>query len=364
MPSNRWLKSVNPPEEKAKEEPAPNVSMREVRRLQQEKSANKEVTAEVENKTANTTPSTPSRGSTPPNLPTASSNAIAPERDFTKVANSIIREAVPAGVFAGKRKQLYDFLYSQTRGAVVPKRKVRMPKEKLMKGADIGAEVTLRQNLTHLKNAGLVIETVIPGKHGGNEYEVFLPEEIEEATPSRGSRPSNPLYPLYFLEGLEALVSRGSRGGLIVENTDTSAVDKTLYKTNTNTDDDEAFAGFLAAVKKTTKEVTGREPSKTEAQRWEEVAEVLMTELKIAAGRTTVSSVPAFLAEHLRRRLWKKEKRQIEAEAAEQKASSPAQKGDATKCPDCFGTGMYYPEGFDKGVARCPHSKLTTENAG
>ena len=362
MPSNRWLKSVNPPEEKAKEEPAPNVSMREVRRLQREKAANKEVIAEAENQTTTITPSTPSRGSTPSTASTNPANSIAPERDFTRVANSIIREAVPAGVFAGKRKQLYDFLYSQTRGAVVPKRKVRIPKEKLMKGADIGAEVTLRQNLTHLKNAGLVIETVIPGRHGGNEYEVFLPEEIEETTPSRPSRPSNPLYPLYFLEGLEPLVSRGSRGGTIVENTGTSAVDKTLYKTNTNTDDDEASAGFMAAVRKTTKELTGKEPSKTEVRRWEEVADVLMTELKIAAGRTTISNVPAFLAEHLRRRLWKKEKRQIEAEAAEQKASAPAQKGDAAKCPDCFGTGMYYPEGFDKGVARCSHSKLTKES--
>src|SRR5947209_2108461 len=35
---------------------------------------------------------------------------IAPERDFTKVANSIGRQAVPAGLFAGKSKQLYDCL--------------------------------------------------------------------------------------------------------------------------------------------------------------------------------------------------------------------------------------------------------------
>ncbi len=115
-------------------------------------------------------------------------------------------------------------------------------------------------------------------------------------------------------------------------------------------------------MKKAAKEVTGKEASLNEAVRWEELAEVLITELKIAAGRTTVSSVPAFLAEHLRRRLWKKEKRQIEAEAAAHKASAPARKLDASQCPDCFGTAMYYPEGFDKGVARCPHSKLFVEN--
>jgi hypothetical protein len=31
---------------------------------------------------------------------------------------------------------------------------------------------------------------------------------------------------------------------------------------------------------------------------------------------------------------------------------------DISKCPDCFGTGMWYPEGFEKGVARCRHEKL------
>ncbi|HEX8499521.1 MAG TPA: hypothetical protein VF659_02935 [Pyrinomonadaceae bacterium] len=337
--------------------------MREVRRLQQEKSAKKGlVEGDAPSEAA---PATPPRGGSvapPPDSPPSplvASGSIAPERDFTRFANSIIRDALPAGVFAGKRKQLYDFLYSQTRGAVVPKRKIRISKQSLMKGADIGSWVTLRQNLTHLKNAGLLVETVIPGTHEGNEYEVFLPEEIEE-TPSRGSRGSRPSNPLYFLEGLDPLVSRGSRGGLIVENTGTSPEDKTLYKTNKNIDD-EAFAGFLAILRRTAAEITGREPSPNEAPRWEEVAEVLVTELRIAAGRTNVSSVPAFLAEHLRRRLWKKEKRQIEAEAAEQKASTPASKTDASKCPDCFGTGMCYPEGFDKGVARCTHPRLTSE---
>jgi hypothetical protein len=27
-------------------------------------------------------------------------------------------------------------------------------------------------------------------------------------------------------------------------------------------------------------------------------------------------------------------------------------------CPDCFGTGMWYPEGFKKGVVRCNHERL------
>lgn len=35
------------------------------------------------------------------------------------------------------------------------------------------------------------------------------------------------------------------------------------------------------------------------------------------------------------------------------------EKVDASRCPDCFGSGMWYPGGFDKGVARCSHEKLS-----
>ena len=40
-------------------------------------------------------------------------------------------------------------------------------------------------------------------------------------------------------------------------------------------------------------------------------------------------------------------------------ASASAQ-ADTSACPDCQGTGFYYPKGIDQGVAKCPHSKLTT----
>jgi hypothetical protein len=33
-------------------------------------------------------------------------------------------------------------------------------------------------------------------------------------------------------------------------------------------------------------------------------------------------------------------------------------KADASHCPDCMGTGFYYPEGTAKGVKRCEHRKL------
>ena len=34
------------------------------------------------------------------------------------------------------------------------------------------------------------------------------------------------------------------------------------------------------------------------------------------------------------------------------------QRKDYSNCPDCGGVGMWYPDGFDKGVAKCHHLKL------
>jgi hypothetical protein len=40
------------------------------------------------------------------------------------------------------------------------------------------------------------------------------------------------------------------------------------------------------------------------------------------------------------------------------KGSASHQKRDYSDCPDCRGVGMWYPEGFEKGVAKCLHVKL------
>jgi hypothetical protein len=152
-------------------------------------------------------------------------------------------------------------------------------------------------------------------------------------------------------------------GGQVADFERPNESDKTSFNTNTEQrTDDEAFAKFLAALRAANREVTGREPSASDSDKWAELAELLVTELKIAAGRTSnVSSAPAFLTEHLRRRLWKKDKRQVEAEAPEGKAEQTS-KVNASDCPDCFGTGMWYPEGFDKGVARCEHKSLARQD--
>lgn len=293
---------------------------------------------------------------------TPEQSPIAPQRDYTKTANSIVREAIPGGFFKGKSKQIYDCLYSMTRGAIIPTRKVRISRPKLMIKAHIGSRVTFDANILHLKSVGLIRVVNITGEHEGNEYEVILPEEV--SIPSQSSQTSQTSHALK-VDILDSLESSQTSHTLTPENPTTSGQSKTSYKTNTErSDDDAALAAMFEALKTVTKEVTGREISITESDRWKELADVLIAELKIAAARTTISSVPAFLAEHLRRRLWKLDKKQARAEGRElpDEVVSQSSSVDASKCPDCGGSGWWYPDGEAKGVAKCRHEKLTTES--
>lgn len=304
------------------------------------------------------TKSTTGTGGTGSTTGTGSNLPVAPVRDYMKVANSITREAMPAGLFKGKGKLIYDYLYSRTRGAIAPTRTVQASWREIMKAANIGSDKTLREQLKFLRAAGLVTWEWSEGSQGGSVYTIFLPEETT-GTGGTGSTSGTGGTSRQFLPPVPPVETTTGTGSLNSSIETTSEFTKTSFKTNTEKiDDDEAFADFVTVMNRVVKETTGRESSPVERQRWAELAEVLATELKIAAGRTTISSAPAFLAEHLRRRLWKKEKRQMEAEAAEQKELITKAKVDTSECPDCFGTGMWYPEGFDKGVARCDHVKI------
>jgi hypothetical protein len=261
-------------------------------------------------------------------------------------------------MFTGKGKQLYDYLYSQTRGAIVPSRSARIPTEKVMSGAGMTRH-TYRAHLERLMHSGLIQVEEKAGEHGGNVFTVYTPDEIGVERGDRGDRGdrSDPCQKLPLVQGSE--VDRGDRG-LSLDNSTVSGESKTLIKTNTK-NDDEALAEFTRLVRDTAKEITGRELSKLEQDKWRELAELLMAELRIAAARTTVSSVPAFLTEHLRRRLWKMDKKQmgVEAKPASTDERPPIYSEQAKDCPDCGGTGFYYPKGFDGGVARCKHERLT-----
>jgi len=227
--------------------------------------------------------------------------SVAPEKDFTKVANSIVRQ-IPDGAFIGKSKQMYDYLYSLTRGAIKPTRSIRVSKSALMRGSGIKSTHTFYNNVRHLEAIGLIITTRIDGEKDGNFYEVLLPEEVRNNLEQLGQlaqlRQSRQKL-LLAVSAVSALTALGSSP----INTGVSRVPKTSLKTNTN-DDDEAFAGFIEKIQAVTEEITGKKISKRDGENLEKIADLLILELKIAVRRAdSISSVPAFLTEVLRRRL-------------------------------------------------------------
>ncbi len=289
----------------------------------------------------------------------------APSRDFNKRANSLEREALPAGMFPGSSKKIYDALYFRTRGAVKPVRSIQATRRDLMQWTGIKNVKTIHDHTRRLVAAGLIVIAKLEGDHEGSVYEVILPEESNQYQTQTSTAPvpgpNQDLVPLPYQNSVR--VGMGNP----IENKDTYGAPQTSYKTNTerSDDDDAALAGLFAVIKTASKEITGKDLSPAENDRWKELAEVLMAELKIAAARTTVSSVPAFLAEHLRRRLWKIDKKQARAEGRElpdEITIKPQSRVETSSCPDCSGSGWWYPEGENKGVAKCKHEKLTMES--
>ena len=313
-----------------------------------------------------TLPSQTSHSSMPSQTsPTTEEIPLAPQRDYTKVANSIGRKAVPAGLFSGKSKQLYDCLYTMTRGAIVPTRTVRISRPKLMRKAHIGSRVTFDANIERLIKAGLVTVQTIAGEHEGNEYMVNLPEEVDSSMTSQTRHTTMTSLTGYAqklvrLVCLETSQTRHTSSPLL---STTSHIPKTSFKTSTEkTDDDEAFAEFARVMQEAAREIMGKPLGEFDKDRLGELAELLVAELRIAAARTSnVSSLPAFLTEHLRRRLWKMDKKQMSVgeEKSEPGVAKPSISTEQMRaCPDCGGSGLYYPEGYEKGVARCKHERL------
>ncbi len=261
---------------------------------------------------ADSTPTTPSP--TIPTIPSQRLESVSPHKDFQKVSNSITRQAIPSGIFgSGKAKQLYDALYSLTRGAIKPVRIIRITKQKLMKLAGIGTRQTLWLNLEHLESVGLVRKNVFLGEHGGNEYEVFIPEELPqinlETIPTTPTSPSNRVYQVQKLVGVVGIESIPTIPSLNSIDADVSGEPKTSFKDNVKNDDDahvrEAFQVMVKRLDAAVKKITGKNSSKNEADKWGTLADLLILELEVAASYTKgVSSVPAFLTEVLRRQFF------------------------------------------------------------
>lgn len=234
-----------------------------------------------------------------------------PIRDFTKTPNSLTRVILAQGLFRGKSKQIYDYFWSASRGAIKSVRVFRKTHKEIQKGAGIGSRNTVIDGVKHLESIGLIRVTSAVGMAGGNEYEIFTPDEIGygeiagliSPTDTTDTTGTYQLYQLYQKLVIPVIPVSGITG--ITQTTENKSIygdSKTSLKTIEN-NDDEAFAEMLEILARVTEKITGKKPSRSDSAKWRELAELLAMEFEVAAARTkSISNAPAFLTEHLRRR--------------------------------------------------------------
>lgn len=283
--------------------------------------------AEKSSPSISSSPSIPS-SSSPSNISSVSElkkqrTEVSPIRDFQKIPNSIPRNL---NLFRGKSKQVWDYLWSISRGAINPSRMVRKSRKEIKEVARLGSMVTVDAAIKHLENVGLL--KVVPniGSLGGNEYEIFTPEEIESSSPSISSISSNTSL-TQKVDDLDAPESSISSIIQTIENKATSDNAKTSFKDNTKNDDDAgANAGFSVMIERldaAAKKLTGKGVSRREAEAWGSLADLLVLELEVAASRTGgVSSVPAFLTEVLRRQFFASRQQESSGKPAKTKTDA------------------------------------------
>ncbi len=237
-------------------------------------------------------------------------NDISPTRDYQKVPNSVTRVAVPTGMFRGKSKQVWDYFWSISRGAISPTRTFKKSRKEIKNGSGLGSLVTVDAAIEHLQALGLIKVNQTIGSGWGNEYEIFSPDEIELTSTTSTSISSNTSL-TQKVDILDIPLSGISSITQTIENKDIYEFPKTSLKTSTKNDDDapasaygNAFSVMNKKLDDAVKKLTGKSSSKSEAENWGTLAELLILEMEAAASRTgAISSVPAFLTEVLRRKL-------------------------------------------------------------
>jgi len=231
--------------------------------------------------------------------------SVSPQNNYQKVPNSITKQAIPAGLFKGKTKQLYDVLYSLTRGAIVPVRVIRVRKGELMKKANIGSRITFDSNIKHLQAVGLIRETVFAGEHAGNEFEVFTFEEME-TIPSQTSQTSL-TSSSQKLDRLVSLETSQTSQSLNATDTVSYKEPKTLFKTFLKIDDEAPLANAFLKLNEAARFATGNDLTQKDWEAFGEIIELIINETSVARTRAkSVSVYIKFAAENLRRRLYSK----------------------------------------------------------
>jgi hypothetical protein len=326
----------------------------------------------------------------PESIPSRAARKKAPKDEEEPAVEALTSEQFTPldATHTGSERSIYSIMYRETISKGISER--HFGPAELMKKSGIRSRNTVHKALYGLQEK-FSIEVIAEtrGNPIGPRYRVYRPQDIERRRKDEGIKIDTQSKKIVERGGVPAGIPSGIPAA-IPKNWDTTIpeigiptipkigivykrVNKSYVEPDTASPsssissaeaDDERFA--LSELNKifseATLKITGSTPRSADRERWAELARVLVSELEIAAGHTTISSVPSFLAEHLRRRLWKIDKQQAQAEGRElpDQAINTLQSPDASQCPDCAGSGWHYPQGLDKGVKRCQHERLTT----
>ncbi len=267
--------------------------------------------------------------------------SIAPEKDFNKRANSLERDALPKGLFPGASKAIYDALYLRTLGAVEPTNLIQATRKQIMDWSNVKNIKTINAQLKKLEKNGFIKRSKINGEPSGNYYKVYLPKQLnflyqsdpkpQEQTQTRprpdpdqtqtifwsGSGLGNPLENkgLNYISLKTKKKSDDEPAALdkfdekfFDEKVVLSEASEILRRDGLVTLSDAGVGVLEKAVNQLSKKLIGKELKSADNEKLKELAEMLVMELEIAAARTdSISNVPAFLTEHLRRRLSRKQ---------------------------------------------------------
>jgi hypothetical protein len=241
--------------------------------------------------------------STPVQTPVTDSRERAPYLDATHTASE---------------KSVYSVMYRETVSKAISERHFGF--KELSQKTGIRSDKTIRVAIDGLiEKLSIEIVTYQHGSPLGPRYRVYDPKEIVRRRKTVGMEidaQSKKIIRTPVGTGVGTGVSTGGKsdGRTPAKDTPVTGVESTGAYINAfnplnlkgTIDDDEPAALILRVLQDVEREVTGTTGN---AQRWLEPLGIICAELRLAASRSPViSSAPAFLAEHLRRRLGKAER--------------------------------------------------------
>lgn len=249
--------------------------------------------------------------------------SASPVFDYAKTPDFLTRSILEKGLFRGKSKQIYDYLWSVSRGTLQPIRTFRKTHNEIKQGAGVGSRNTILDGLRHLERIGLIKIVSSVGVTSGNEYEIFTLDELgytdlngitgitsaKKAAQSAGAAASIDIPDIAAIPVVQDMsdipISNLSGVSEDIENKDNYDDDANIFLKDVEyIDEDSAIISAFEKLNEAARAATGQDLTRKDWQAFAELIELVLHEAAIANPRhKNISSFMSFAVENLRRRL-------------------------------------------------------------